>query len=113
MIKTFPKDVSKKIYIEFVEDIDEFKTNSKEKINKYRNEIYDFIRDTFDEYDYKRCMCHNIIFRVTEEVIIRLIHLKNLIDCGCCNMDKESNITFSRSGFCFDNDTNLVIFNNR
>lgn len=127
----FPKDISSKIFYQFTNDIDEFKTNLQKTLNEYKKDIFDYICENFDEYDYNRCVMQErenfkfedyrefleqnyfTVQELNNDQLIRLKHLIEIINYGCHNMDKENNVAFRTSGFCFDNNKKLVIFNER
>ena len=50
---------------------------------------------------------------LSKSEILELLVLMNLIQKGIGNMDKESMVVFNASGFCYDANGKLVIFNER
>ena len=124
-----PKDLSLKIYKDFLNDLDDFKTNSSRIINHYRDLLFDFICEKMNKDEYERCRKifpdewkmdyyhfinhnRNKLNECSEKNIIRLMHIMTMIKENMWNMDLESCVPFQTSGFCFTNNC-LVLFNYR
>ena len=98
-------------------------------MNKYKKEIKNFIRETIDDYDIERTDFDswkfkniNELYRLNDKMvdtsedvlIIWLTYLIKLIKQEKVkNMDKESMVNFTTSGFCWNKDKELVLFNER
>lgn len=137
---TFPKDLSKKIYNEFVDDYEGFIRNTNDKIYEYKKVIYEFVKQNFDDYDFERFIFKNysqqnildgylpphkninefieynknVINKLENKEVYFLMQLIDRINYkSICNMDKEHMTSFRTSGFYWDKDGKLVIFNER
>jgi len=98
-------------------------------MDKKRNYIKNFIRETMDESELERTdfeqwqfsnieefykLNDHIVDKCSETMIQWLINLIKLIKKEKLhNMDKESMVNFPTSGFCCNKDKQLVIFNER
>lgn len=98
-------------------------------MNKYKKKIKNFIRETIDDYDIERTEFDSWDFKSINELyklndkmvdtcddalILWLAYLIKLIKQEKINnMDKESMVEFTTSGFCWNKNKELVLFNER
>jgi hypothetical protein len=97
-------------------------------IQYYKNFLIKFINDGIDEYELERITESDLNFKnyddfkefqtkhiesIDKKEINRLIVLINFIRSGMFIMDKESMVAFESSGFCFNSDGKLIVFNER
>jgi hypothetical protein len=94
--------------------------------------VYAFIKRRFDDYDLERAKQRRepewdfksiekfykhqkaCLKKLDETSLDRLIMLMKMIqEGGMMNMDKESMVSFSTSGFFFDKEEKLTVFNER
>lgn len=129
----FPRDISDLIYNGFLNDIDEFATDSITIVENYKRRIFCYICENFTQEDYNRCMhtcmdCNNawdfgaycqfidynrkIIFDLNKRQVFKLMNLIALIENDMLACDKEDYMAFPISGFCYNRE-GLIIFNER
>ena len=104
------EDRETKIY-DFI--VSRFRESDLERYNMMRREEYKEFGFGFGTIENFRTKQRAFLKNSDDDTIEHLRIMKLLIEKGTMSMDKERMVPFRTSGFCFDTEGKIVIFNER